>query len=146
MVCHNCRIDCWRYGRDRYGHQRYRCNQCNRTFQDARERPLEGMYTDLDKAERILSMLVEGVGVRSIERLTDTHRDTILRLLVVAGKRCEEVMGRLIAKVPVRDVQLDELWGFCFKKQKQLRPGDDPSFGDAWTFVAVERTSKLVLN
>lgn len=47
---------------------------------------------------------------------------------------------------PVRDVQLDEIWGFCFKKQKAVQPDDDPNFGDAYTFVAIERHSKLVLN
>src|SRR5579864_6667957 len=48
--------------------------------------------------------------------------------------------------VPVRDVQLDEIWGFCFKKQKAVQPDDDPNFGDVYTFVAIERHSKLVLN
>jgi IS1 family transposase len=51
-----------------------------------------------------------------------------------------------VLDVPVKDVQLDEIWGFCFKKQKAIQPGDDPNFGDAYTFVAIERHSKLVLN
>jgi len=65
---------------------------------------------------------VEGVSVRSIERLTDVHRDTILRLLVLAGQRCEKLLGDKIRNVKVTDVQLDEIWGFCFKKQKALEP------------------------
>jgi transposase-like protein/IS1 family transposase len=146
MVCHNCKIDAGRHGRDRYGHQRYKCRQCSHTFQDARDKPLDGMYLNLDKAEMILKMLCEGVSIRSIERLTEIHRDTVLRLLVVAGEKCERILGQKIRNVPVQDVQLDEIWGFCFKKQKQLRPGDDPSFGDAWCFTAIERHSKLVLN
>ena len=104
------------------------------------------MRLPMAKAEMILKMLCEGVSVRSIERLTEVHRDTILRLLVLAGERCEKIMGQKIRNVPVQDVQLDEIWGFCFKKQKALRPGDDPNFGDAYTFVAIERHSKLVLN
>jgi hypothetical protein len=78
--------------------------------------------------------------------LTEVHRDTILRLLVLAGERCEKLLGEKIRNVPVQDVQLDEIQGFCFKKQKALRPGDDPNFGDAYTFVAIERHTKLVLN
>jgi IS1 family transposase len=104
------------------------------------------MRLPVAKAEMILKMLCEGVSIRSIERLTEVHRDTIMRLLVLAGQRCEKLLGDKIRNVPVQDVQLDEIWGFCGKKQKALRPGDDPTLGDSWTFVAVERHSKLVLN
>jgi IS1 family transposase len=73
-------------------------------------------------------------------------RDTILKLLVLAGERCEKIMGRTIVNVPVKDVQCDEIWGFVGKKQKALAAGDDPNYGDAYTFVAIERHTKLVLN
>ena len=104
------------------------------------------MYLPMDKAETILKMLVEGISIRSIERLTEVHRDTILRLLVKAGERCEKLLGEKIVNVPVKDVELDEIWHFCFKKQKALRLGDDPSFGDSWCFTAIDRHSKLILN
>jgi hypothetical protein len=74
------------------------------------------------------------------------HRDTILRLLVIAGEKCEKLMGRWIVNVPVKDVECDEICGFVGKKQKQVRPEDDPNLGDAYTFVAMERNTKLVLN
>jgi len=69
-----------------------------------------------------------------------------MRLLLVAGKRAEVLLGRLIRNVPVTDVELDEIWGYVGKKQKALRPGDDPNSGDAYTFVAIERHTKRVLN
>jgi transposase-like protein/IS1 family transposase len=146
MTCHSCRSQCKRSGKHRNGLQRFKCAQCKRTFTEPHERPLDEMRLPLDRAEMILKMLCEGVSIRSIERLTDTHRDTIMRLLVKAGERCEKLLGDKIRNVPVTDVQLDEIWGFCFKKNKAVRPGDDPNFGDAWTFVAIERHSKLVLN
>lgn len=146
MTCHNCRTECKRSGKHRNGLQRFKCTQCSRTFTEQHERPLDEMRLPLVKAEMILKMLCEGCSVRSIERLTEVHRDTILRLLVLAGERCERLLGDKIRNVPVKDVELDEIWGFCFKKQKALRPGDDPNFGDAYTFVAIERSSKLVLN
>jgi len=99
-----------------------------------------------EKQLMIISALVEGNSVRSIERMTGVHRDTILRLMVRVGERCEALLGQKIRNVPVKDVQLDEIWGYCFKKQKSIRPGDDPNFGDAYTFVAIERHTKLVLN
>src|ERR1700680_1427382 len=146
MVCHNCRSECQKHGKDRKGNQRFRCQPCSKRFLEPRDKPLDGMYLPMDKAETILKMLVEGCSIRSIERLTDVHRDTVTRLLVLAGDRCEKLMGRTIVNVKVADVQCDKIWGFVAKKQKTLRPGDDPNFGDAYTFVAIERHSKLVLN
>ncbi len=46
----------------------------------------------------------------------------------------------------LHNVELDEIWGYVGKKQKAVRPGDDPNFGDAYCFVAIERHTKLVLN
>jgi len=93
-------------------------------------------------------MLVEGLSVRSVERLTGFHHRTILNLLVVAGERCERVMGRRIVNVPCQDVQCDEIWGFVFKKEAHKYPWekDNNAIGDAYCFVGIERHTKLVLN
>ena len=71
-----------------------------------------------------------------------------MRLLVLAGAKCEKLMGRLIVNVPVKDVECDEIWGFVRKKEGHKWPheANDGSIGDAYTFVAIERNSKLVLN
>lgn len=98
-----------------------------------------------EKATLILKMLVEGVSIRSIERLTGVHRDTILRILVVAGERCERLLEEKIRAVPVRDVQCDEIWGFVGCKQKN-NLNDDPQRGDAYCFVGMERNTKLIIS
>ena len=67
------------------------------------------MYTSTETAENILRLMVEGMSVRSIERITGVHRDTILRVLVNAGKGCERMLESAIRAVPVSDVQCDEL-------------------------------------
>ncbi len=144
MTCHNCKTTCGRYGRDRYGHQRYRCRQCRRTFQDAREKPLDGMYLPVTKAESILKLMVEGCSIRSIERLTDVNRDTILLLLVVAGEKCDRLLSDRIRGLEVSDVQADEIWGYVWCKEKN-RPTDSPFIGDAYCFVGIERNTKLIL-
>jgi len=54
MTCHNCRSECKRHGRDRKGNQRFQCRQCSKTFLEPQEKPLEGMYLPLDKAELII--------------------------------------------------------------------------------------------
>jgi transposase-like protein/IS1 family transposase len=148
VTCHNCRIECKRKGKDRKGNQRYQCRQCSKTFQEPQEKPLEGMYTTLDKAERILALLVEGCSINTIERVTGVHHTTILKLLVLAGEKCAALMGRLIVNVPVKDVQCDEIWGFVQKKEAHKWPWEahDNSIGDAYCFVGIERKSKLVLN
>ena len=146
MTCHNCRTECQKHGKDRKGHQRYRCQQCSKTFLEPREKPLDNMYLPRPKAEMILGMLVEGCSVRSIERLTGVHRDTILRLLVKAGEHCEKLIGDQIRNVEVKDVELDEIWSWVFCKERAKRADHDPSFGDNYCFVAIERNTKLVLN
>jgi IS1 family transposase len=104
------------------------------------------MYTSVDQAEMVLKLMLEGNSVSTIERVTGVHHGTILKLLVLAGEKCERIMAQRIRNVQVRDVECDELWAFIGKKQKRVRPEDDQNLGDAYTFVAIERHSKLVLN
>ena len=145
MTCHNCRTDCRKFGK-RGNRQRYQCTQCRKVFTDARDTTLDGMYLPVEKAEMVLKLLLEGNSVSSTERLTDVHHTTILKLLVLAGEKCERVMAEKIRNVSVKDVECDELWAFIQKKEKRVRSTDDPNFGDCYTFVAIERHSKLVLN
>ncbi|MGH9437940.1 MAG: IS1/IS1595 family N-terminal zinc-binding domain-containing protein [Terriglobia bacterium] len=146
MTCHNCRSECKRHGHDRRGNQRYQCRQCSKTFLQPQEKPLEGMYLPIEKAEMVLKLLLEGNSVSSVERITEVHQATILKLLVLAGEKCERIMAQKIRNVKVRDVECDEVWSYVGKKQKRVRPEDDPNLGDAYCFVAIERHSKLVLN
>jgi len=146
VTCHSCRIECKRKGRDRKGNQRYQCRQCSKWFGEPQEKPLDGMYLPIEKAELILKLLLEGNSISSVERITEIHHGTILKLLVLAGEKCDRIMAEKIRNVEVRDVECDELWAFIGKKQKRVRPEDDQNLGDCYTFVAIERHSKLVLN
>lgn len=147
MTCHNCKIEAKKAGKDRKGNQRFRCNQCKRRFQEERENLLGSMYLPEEKALLILRLLVEGNSVRSIERITGVEKKTILSLLVLAGEKCERLLNETIKGVAVRDVQADEMWGYVGMKEKtkkrQLKTED--GIGDAYTFVAIERNTKLVL-
>jgi IS1 family transposase/transposase-like protein len=146
VTCHNCRIECKRDGRDRKGRQRFQCRQCSKVFLEPREDHLDGMYLPIEKAELVLRLLLEGSSVSTVERITDVHHTTILKLLVIAGEKAERVMAQKIRNVQVRDVECDEVWSFIGKKEKRVRPEDDQNLGDCYTFVAIERHSKLVLN
>lgn len=105
------------------------------------------MRLPLDQAVKILQLLVEGMSVRSAERVTGVHRDTILRLLVLAGERCQRLTSEKIRNIAVQDVEVDELWGFVGKKERHKWDHElgNQSIGDAYCFVAIERSTKLVL-
>jgi transposase-like protein/IS1 family transposase len=146
MNCTDCDIRCASFGKHRNGLRRFRCGQCGKTYTEPHEKPLGEMTVPMEKAVLALRMLLEGSSVRSVERITELHRDTILKLLVVAGEKCERIMASYVRNVPVQDVEVDELWSFIGKKEKRVRPEDDQNLGDAYTFVAIERNTKLVLN
>jgi transposase-like protein/IS1 family transposase len=146
MICPTCKVECQRFGTNRNGTQRFRCVECKRTYSEAVTDRLPGSTIPLAVVEKVLQLLLEGCSVRATERISGVHRDTILKLLVTAGNKCEKLMGRLIVNVPVKDVECDEIFGFLQKKEKRVRPEDDQNFGDAYTFVAIERNTKLVLN
>jgi transposase-like protein/IS1 family transposase len=146
VTCHNCRTECKRNGRDRKGIQRFKCTQCSKTFLTPRDKPLDGMYLPMEKAEMVIRLLVEGNSVSSVERVTAVHHTTILKLLVQVGERCEKLLTNKIQNLRVKDVQCDEIWGFVQKKEAQRRPDEiTHSVGDAYTFVGIERSTKLVL-
>jgi transposase-like protein len=62
------------------------------------------MYTPAEEVETIVRLFVEGWSVRSIERITGIHRDTILRVLLVVGNHCERLLESKIRRVPVSDL------------------------------------------
>src|SRR6202521_2847198 len=147
MTCHNCQIKAGKAGKGRRGNQRFRCNKCKRRFQQEREKLLGNMYLSEDKALLSLQLLLEGNSLRSIERITGVEMHTLLKLLVIAGEQCESVMNQRIKGVAVKDVEADEIWGFCkFKNRHKLNKKiTDPHVGDAYTFVGIERNTKLIL-
>ncbi len=100
----------------------------------------------LSKKTLILSHLVEGSSVRSIERITGVHRDTILRVLVEAGERAQYILETRLVNLESKFVQIDEIWTYVGKKQKHLdeveRLSDE--LGDQYVFVAMDSDTKLV--
>lgn len=97
-----------------------------------------------DKQTAIIGMLAEGSSIRSIERQTGVHRDTIMRLGVRVGQGCANLMDHKMRDLPCKQLQFDEIWGFIGKKERRVRPDDDPMLGDVWTFCAIDSDTKLV--
>jgi IS1 family transposase len=97
-----------------------------------------------DKQAVIIGALAEGSSIRAIERMTGVHRDTIMRLGVRVGQGCQTVMDHKMRDLPCQRLQFDEIWGFIGKKERHVRPEDDPQYGDVWTFCAIDADTKLV--
>src|SRR5438874_1826393 len=97
------------------------------------------------KQVAVLSALVEGCSIRSTERMLDVSRETVLSLLGRAGEGCNQLHDEMMRDLPCERIECDEIWGFIQKKQRNVKPTDDPGqVGDAWTFVGIDADSKLI--
>lgn len=93
----------------------------------------------------MIAMLCEGSSIRSVERITGVHRDTIMRLGVRMGEGCRQIMDEKFRNLPCRLIQVDEVWGFIGMKQKTAaRNKAGGCVGDVWTWVAIDADTKLV--
>src|SRR5437879_8792393 len=99
-----------------------------------------------DKKLAVIRALVEGASIRSTERLTDTHRDTILRLLVRVGEHCTRIMDQQMRNVRCEHLQVDEIWTYVAKKQARLSYEErfSPEMGDQYVFVAIDAATKVI--
>jgi len=131
-------------GKNRNGTQRYKCKECGVRFSN--DKPLGSMRTSVDKAAMALSLMLEGMSVRATERLTGICRQTLCDLILVAGEKCEDFFNACVKNVTAKDIQCDEIWSFCGMKAKQASARNaGPDQGDSWTYVAIDRDTKMIL-
>jgi len=97
-----------------------------------------------DKQITVIAALAEGSSIRSIERMTGVHRDTIMRLGVKVGQGCTALMDGTMRNLPCTRLEMDEIWGYIGKKDIRVKPEDDPTKGDVWTYCAIDAETKLV--
>lgn len=93
----------------------------------------------------VISAMVEGNSIRSVERMTGVHRDTIMRLVVSVGDRCGQLLNERMRRLPCRIVQMDEIWTYVGKKERKVDVEDNPLLvGDQYVFVAMDSETKIV--
>ena len=98
-----------------------------------------------EKQVAIVSALVEGNSIRSTERMVGVHRDTICKLLRRVGDGCATLMNQRMWNLGCARLEMDEIWSYVGKKQKQVRKDDDSSrVGDQWVWVAIDADTKLI--
>lgn len=98
-----------------------------------------------DQQIQVIGCLTEGMSIRAIERLTGIHRDTIMRLGARVGRGCAELHDRMFVGLRVGRLELDELWSYVGKKQRNVRRGEDTK-GDQWTYVALASSSRAIVS
>ena len=98
-----------------------------------------------DRQAQIIAALAECNSIRSIERQTGVHRDTIMRLGVRVGEGCQALLDAKMQNLACERIEIDELWGFIRMKEKTAGYTlADPEFGDVWTFLAIDPQTKVI--
>lgn len=126
--------------------QRYRCTFCNTTFVEPHPKPLDNHYLPLEKATQALSMMLEGMSIRAISRLTGIDKNTVMAIMLTAGRKAQAAFDALVRDVPARRVQADEIWCFVHTRDRALKPDDPAEWGHTFTWIALDADTKLVLS
>src|SRR5438045_5143005 len=95
---------------------------------------------------RVLSALVEGNSIRATVRMTGIAKNTVVKLLSEVGRACSEYQDRTLRDLPCKKIQCDEIWSFCYAKEKNVPQEKKGTFGygDVWTWTALDADTKLV--
>jgi IS1 family transposase len=94
---------------------------------------------------RVIKALVEGNSIRATCRMTDTAKGTVTRLLASVGAACVKYQDARLIDLPCSNIQCDEIWSFCYAKQKNVPENKQGQYGygDVWTWVALDADTKL---
>lgn len=100
----------------------------------------------LHKRTQIINLLVEGSSLRAASRICDVSFNTVLKLLPQLSKACQQFHDEMVKGVKAQRVQADEIWSFCFAKQKNVTDEMPDGAGDVWTWTALDADSKLIIS
>lgn len=98
------------------------------------------------KRAQILGLMVEGMSIRAISRVTGASKNTVVKLLAEVGEACSKYQDEHLRNLKCKRLQLDEIWSFVGMKEKQV-PAElkgTPGIGDTWTWTAIDADTKLV--
>lgn len=145
MTCRRCEHPgAARDSRTAAGTQRYRCRACGARFSDPK--PLNHHRIKPEDAERVFSLLLEGMSVRAASRLTGVHKGTITNLLLTLGEKCDNLLDGFSGHLRPDFVEADELWTFVQKKERRMTEADDPDErGSQFVWLALDPCSRMIL-
>src|SRR6185312_6678956 len=101
---------------------------------------------DTNRRAAIIAALVEGVGIRSTCRMTGASKGAVTNLIASLGPVCAAYMDQAFRELPCKYLEVDEIWAFCYSKQKNVPEKKQGTFGygDVWTFTAIDAETKLI--
>lgn len=99
----------------------------------------------VEKRAQMIGMLVEGMSMRAVSRLADVSINTVTKLLEDVGLAANLYQAQTLANLPCRRVECDEIWAFCYAKERNVAPADKGvlGFGDVYTWTALCAETKL---
>lgn len=99
-----------------------------------------------EKRAAIVAALVEGVSIRATARMVDVSKDTVMKLQRELGEACIRYMDETLRDLPCQRLQVDEIWSFCYAKERNVPASKkgEFGFGDVWTFTAIDAETKLI--
>jgi IS1 family transposase len=101
-----------------------------------------------ERRTQIIKCLCEGLSIRATVRMTGASKNTIVKLLKEIGEACSEYHDKTVRNLSCKRVQCDEIWSFCYAKEKNV-PADKRGqfgFGDVWTWTALCADTKLIVS
>ena len=100
----------------------------------------------IERQIAVIAALVEGNSIRATVRMTGVAKDTVTKLLAKIGQACADYQDKALRNLPCKRVQCDEIWSFCYAKEKNV-PADKRGqfgYGDVWTWTAICADTKLI--
>jgi IS1 family transposase len=100
----------------------------------------------IEERARVIGCLVEGNSLRATSRMTGVAFNTVLKLLPDIGRACSAYQDKVFRNLNCKRVQCDEIWNFCYAKDKNVPEAmrNKPGVGSVWTWVALDPDAKLV--
>ena len=85
---------------------------------------------------------MEGNSIRATVRMTGAAKNTVTKLLVDLGAACADYQDRTMRELPCKTIQCDEIWAYCYSKQKNVPDEHVGTFGygDVWTWTSLAPT------
>lgn len=123
-----------------------KCPICDHIFSSKQGTALYRSHIADKEYCQIITALAEGTGIRATGRIFGINKDTVLRLLKDSAEHCRKVSQHFLKDLHIEECQIDELWSFIMKKEKNLSPLEKTLgiFGDQWIWVSIDAVHKII--
>jgi IS1 family transposase len=101
-----------------------------------------------ERQTQVIKCLCEGLGIRATVRMTGVAKNTIVKLLAEIAEVCSKYQDKTLRNLTCKKIQCDEIWSFCYAKQKNVPYDMRGQFGvgDVWTWTAIDADTKLIVS